>query len=130
MREAGTWVSLGNGQIILTNHSSDVSRDQRYRGMAKIQLRTYYRDHLNDYAMVNLHSVREALDQITLEDESAVVDVPLTSFDDGYDYDVNGKKLTFCLGNGGSKVRMKLPCGERRVYRIATLDRALSELGA
>lgn len=122
---------------------NSISRDQRYRGMARLSSTdptSPYYEGTDEYAIVNLPAVREALDTITLEDEGAVVQVPLRDFngmDGGRDYDYrtgrykhpNPTALIFSIGNGGSRVRVKAPCGEVRVIKVSTLDQALSRLG-
>lgn len=108
-----------------------LSRDQRFRGIARIAFRANRGDlRLTDYALINLKRVRSALDTITLEDENAVIKVPIRFTDPGGGWDNhNGNFISFAKGNGGSKVRMTMPCGECRVYRVSTLDRALTRLG-
>lgn len=111
---------------------TNISRDQRYRGMAEIRFgaRGYEGYSLSKYGILNLNKVRAALDTITLEDENAVVKVPIRlNEDEGWDNDEGGSFIRFSRGKVGDKVRLRMPCGETRVYRVSTIDRALSELG-
>ena len=112
---------VGNSHVSITNNHHDISKDQRYRGMAIVD---------ENGLMFNLHRVRAALDHLTLEDEKASIEIYAFKWSRYYGWMRHWMPYTFKLGNGGSRVRITAPCGETRVYNIKTLDRALSELGA
>lgn len=140
-------VKIGNS-FFLTNQNKHLSRHQVYRGMAALsdKLSAYAAENVKPWAVITLRDLRNALDAISLEDvPEAFVRLreytgvgfwlldshPETAMENGYGQKTQGKAaLRFQLGNGGSKVRVTAPCGETRVYRLATLDQALSKLGA
>jgi hypothetical protein len=85
------------------------------------------------YGMVNLKKVREALDEVTLQDgllldadpEGKVVKVNLRS---AWSSDDLGRTLDFKLGQDG-KIHILAPCGETRRFSVRTLDRVLTKAG-
>lgn len=139
--QAGQSVRVSSNGMIVSTVTDDywLTRQARSRGMARLLMNGY--ETLDEalewgnYARVNLKELRRALDEITLEDTpEAFVRLtkpsrwgmqPLHSWEGGH----GRSALRFTLGNGGSRVRITAPCGETRVYSVATLDRALTALG-
>lgn len=118
----------------IENVSHMISKDRRYRGMARLT---------ENETVINLHHVRAALDAITLDDAQEV-EVPcrhvltrrwITTYRNGKPvrYSINGI-YTFrpAPDREGRAPRVKItaPCGETRTYSVRLLDRMLSEFGA
>lgn len=84
------------------------------------------------YGMVNLHQVRKALDEVTIQEgllldadpEGKVVKVNLR---DRWGND-DGRTLAFSLHRSG-KIQVLAPCGEKRLLAVRTLDRVLTSNG-
>jgi hypothetical protein len=83
--------------------------------------------------MVNLKKVREALDEVTIQEgllldtdpEGKVVKVNLRSAWRGSDL---GRTLDFSLAKSG-KIKVLAPCGDTRLFAVRTLDRVLTRAG-
>ena len=104
----------------------EVSKDQRYRGMAFVSENGTY---------INLHEVRAALDALTLDD-AEVVFVKTKgqrynyAYAEGRNYFRWRRPYRFKLTPRGDRVAITAPCGETRVFSVRSLDRKLSQFGA
>lgn len=119
----------------IENVSHHISKDQRYRGMARIT---------ENNTVINLHHVREALDAITL-DGAESVDVRCK--------DARYYRTYLCTYRNGRcvkrgqyafftfrpapdrpgrspRIAITAPCGQTKTYSVRLLDRMLSEFGA
>jgi hypothetical protein len=143
----GVTVRIGYDAISTeTGGNFRLTRQARARGMASIYRRwdlradAARRGHegfsiwFEEYGRVNLHDLRTALDNLTIEDskEETVKIHDLTArWGARHFAEVENQPLAFRLrmANDG-RVVVKMPCGESRRYKVRTLDKALTALGA